>query len=592
MLTARVLLAPSISTLLMDQHRGHRTEMLEAYAAAARQLEAERPTAIVALTARWEAPGPFMADSGRRHSTLTDYHGFGVEVRYDCHGSPALARAIVDAARAAGVRAATTTRGVDSGVSVPLHFLASRRLYPVVPVSLARATAAGHRAWGAALRRALDAWPERVAFVVGGMLSHNVHAWNLKRETPEAQSFDGRVIEVLKAGAWDELERLESPARAKALPEANLMHLEVLRGLLGEDLAGTLLCYEPGPGVGAALVEFLVGEAAVLPATAEPVASPEAKRDRRLHVPVQFERRLFPRAVERRPYRPGARPEARTGAPRPSMRPGAPRPSARPGGPRPSMRPGAPRPSARPGGPRPSVRPGGPRPSMRPDGPRPNVRPGGPRPSARPGGPRPSVRPGGPRPSMRPDGPRPSVRPVGPRPSMRPGGPRPSVRPGGPRPSARPGGPRPSARPGGPRPSMRPGGPRPSVRPVGPRPSARPGGPRPSARPGGPRPSARPGGPRPSARPGGPRPSVRPVGPRPSMRPGGPRPSARSGGPRPSVRPGGPRPSMRPGGPRPSARSGGPRPSMRPGAPRPSARPGSRPGPRPGSGRGPRPRPR
>jgi len=116
MLTARILLAPHVSTLLMDQHRGHHTEMLEAYAAAARELEAERPAAIVALTARWEAPGPFLADAGRRHTTLTDYYGFGVEVRYDCHGAPALARALVESARAAGVRAATTTRGVDSGV--------------------------------------------------------------------------------------------------------------------------------------------------------------------------------------------------------------------------------------------------------------------------------------------------------------------------------------------------------------------------------------------------------------------------------------------------------------------------------------------
>ena len=547
MLTARVLLAPSISTLLMDQHRGHRTEMLEAYAAAARQLEAEQPTAIVALTARWEAPGPFLADAGRRHSTLTDYHGFGVEVRYDCHGAPALARAIVDAALAAGVRAATTTRGVDSGVSVPLHFLASRRLCQVVPVSLARGTSAEHRAWGAALRRALDAWPERVAFVVGGMLSHNVHAWNLKRETPEAQSFDGRVLEVLQAGAWDELERLELRLRAKALPEANLMHLEVLRGLLGEDLAGTVRCYEPGPGVGAALVEFLVGEPAALPAATVPASAPEPKRDRRLHVPVQFEHRLFPRSVERRVSRPVARPGSRPGSPRPSARPGSPRPSARPGSARPSARPESVRPDARPGSARPSARPGGPRPSFRPDGPRPSARPG----SARS--------------SFRPDGPRPSARPGNARPSVRPGGPRPSARPGNARPGARPGSARPSARPGSARSSFRPG-------------SARP--------------SARPGSARSSFRPGSARPSARPGNARPSVRPGGPRPSARPGGPRPSARPGGPRPSARPSGPRPSAWSRGPRPSARPGNLRPGARPGSRPRPKPDGGRGPRPRPR
>ncbi len=319
--------------------------MLEAYAAAARQLEAEQPTAIVALTARWEAPGPFLADAGRRHSTLTDYYGFGVEVRYDCHGAPALARAIVEAARAAGVRAATTTRGVDSGVSVPLHFLASRRLYPVVPVSLTRGTSTEHRAWGAALRRALDAWPERVAFVVGGMLSHNVHAWNLKRETPEAQSFDGRVIEVLKAGAWDELARLELRSRAKALPEANLMHLEVLRGLLGCGSRGRRCCAtNPGRAWGGA--GRVPGGRARGPASGRPSPHllPSQSGIRRLHVPVQFERRLFPRPIERRGPRPAARSGARPGSPRPSVRPGSPRPSARPGGPRPDARPRQPAP--------------------------------------------------------------------------------------------------------------------------------------------------------------------------------------------------------------------------------------------------------
>jgi aromatic ring-opening dioxygenase catalytic subunit (LigB family) len=272
MLTARVLLAPHVPTLLVDRHRGHRTEMIEAYAAAARAFQAEEPEVIVVVSARWVAPGPFLVDASRRHSTLTDYHGFGVEVRYDCPGEPALAKALAKAGQAVGVRAGTTERGVDSGVTVPLHFLARGRGLPVVPVSLARVRGGAHRAWGAALRRALDEWPRRVAFVAGGMLSHNTHAWSLKRDTPEAQAFDARVLEALRTGAWDDLLRLEKRRHAKAQPEANLMHLEVLRGLLGQDRAGTVLCYEPGPGVGAALVEFLVGEPAPVP----PPPLPEA----------------------------------------------------------------------------------------------------------------------------------------------------------------------------------------------------------------------------------------------------------------------------------------------------------------------------
>jgi aromatic ring-opening dioxygenase catalytic subunit (LigB family) len=345
MLTARVWLAPHLSTLLVDQHRGHRTEMLQALASAARGFEAEQPAAIVALSARWEAPGPFLADEGRQHATLTDYYGFGVEVRYDCAGSTALARALVDVARAGGVRAATTLRGVDSGVSVPLHFLAPRRAVPVVPVSLARRTGAEHRAWGAALRRALDGRPERIAFVVGGMLSHNVHAWNLRREIPEARALDERVLEALRAGTWDGLARIESRPHAQARPEANLMHLEVLRGLLGGDLPGQVLCYEPGPGVGAALVQFLVGEPAPLPPMeAEPAQAPRHAWERRR-----------PSTLWSGTTRGGARPRPRAGTPvgrgressrgpRPRPRPAAPAGRGRESfrGPRPRPRPAAP----------------------------------------------------------------------------------------------------------------------------------------------------------------------------------------------------------------------------------------------------------
>src|SRR5262245_42555497 len=101
MLTSRPLLAPHLPTLLVDQHRGHRTEMLEALAEAGARLQAESPAAVVALSARWESPGPFLVGSDARHRTLTDYAGFGVEGRYDCDGHPGLARALVEAGQRA-----------------------------------------------------------------------------------------------------------------------------------------------------------------------------------------------------------------------------------------------------------------------------------------------------------------------------------------------------------------------------------------------------------------------------------------------------------------------------------------------------------
>src|SRR6185503_5835718 len=113
MLTSRVLLVPTISTLLVDEHRRHRTEMLEALEAESTALRAESPAAIVALSARWASDGPFLVGAAKRHRTVTDYTGFGVEVRYDCTGNPALARALVDAGSRAKVRVAEASRGVD-----------------------------------------------------------------------------------------------------------------------------------------------------------------------------------------------------------------------------------------------------------------------------------------------------------------------------------------------------------------------------------------------------------------------------------------------------------------------------------------------
>ena len=256
MLTTCALLLPSVPTMLIDEQRGDFTEMIEAVTAAGDRLALEAPDALVALSARWASAGAFHADDARTHRSVIDLPGFGVEPRYDCPGHPELARAIVAGAQRAGVRAACARRGTDTGLSVPLHFLARERRVPVVPVSITDGTRADHRAWGESIRRTLEKRPERVAFVVGGALAFNLHAFNLHRDLDEAHELDRRVLDSLRQGHWSALAELEPPLVEKARPEAELRHLEVLRGFLLGDLRGRVLEHESSPGLGIALVEF------------------------------------------------------------------------------------------------------------------------------------------------------------------------------------------------------------------------------------------------------------------------------------------------------------------------------------------------
>ena len=256
MLTSRALLLPSVPTMLIDEQRGDFTEMIEAVTAAGRRLASEAPEAIVALSARWVSNGPFHADDAREHASVIDLPAFGVEPRYNCAGHPVLARELVEQASRAGLRAACARHGMDTGVSVPLHFLAPERRLPVVPLSLSEGTREEHRAWGESIRHTLQRCRERVVFVVGGALAFNLHAFNLRRELAEAQDLDERVLDAVRLGQWGALAALDPKLIEKARPEAALHHLEVLRGFLLGDLPGRVLERESSPGLGTALVEF------------------------------------------------------------------------------------------------------------------------------------------------------------------------------------------------------------------------------------------------------------------------------------------------------------------------------------------------
>jgi aromatic ring-opening dioxygenase catalytic subunit (LigB family) len=262
-LTSHAYLVPHLPTLLVDEHRRHKTAMLAALGALGERLRAGAPDVVLVVSTHWQPGGPFLVDQGRRHATITDYGGFGVEVRYDCPGHPALARALIEAGLRAGVRVAGAERGVDHAVTVPLHFLFPQPVVPVVPLSMSQRPHGECRRWGEVAAETLRASPLRCAFLVSGSFAHDLHSWSLGREVPECVEFDELMLGALGRGEWSAVERVDPRLRERAKPEAELRHLAMLRGFLGGDAAGELLAYERLPAVGAALMEFGVAASGI-----------------------------------------------------------------------------------------------------------------------------------------------------------------------------------------------------------------------------------------------------------------------------------------------------------------------------------------
>ena len=258
MLISHALLVPHLPTLMIDDQRGHHAGMVTALRAASERLFEEMPGALVVVSARWGTPGPFMIDAADRHDLPVAFGGYNIGGRYRGPGHPALARALVDAGTKAGLRVFATLRHMDTGIAVPMHFLVPARDLPVVPLSIVNQPREECRRWGAVIRDVLEAWPERVAFIVSGLLTFNLHAWMLHRDVPEGLDFDQRTLEALKVGQWGGLADYDERTLERIQPEARLRHLEMLRGFLGEDVKGIVHCYEAGTGVGAALIEFPV----------------------------------------------------------------------------------------------------------------------------------------------------------------------------------------------------------------------------------------------------------------------------------------------------------------------------------------------
>lgn len=177
--------------------------------------------------------------------------------RYTFEVHEPLARAIVEQGIEAGFDL-TYSQDVplDYAFYVPLHFTMPEPRVPIVPLYVnvylpPQPAPRRCHAWGQALRRILDARPERVALVASGGLSH--YPGTDRYSSPDFD-FDRALLASLAQGRGDETARLTGEELDKA-GNVELRTWITLLGAVGTARA-EVLAYEPSWHHGNAVVAW------------------------------------------------------------------------------------------------------------------------------------------------------------------------------------------------------------------------------------------------------------------------------------------------------------------------------------------------
>lgn|SRR5690554_3567345 len=206
-------------------------------------LVGRRPSAVLVISAHWEAPA-FTVNARERHELLFDYYGFPehtYRLQWPARGDAALAARVERLVAQAGLpEARDDTRGLDHGVFIPFMLIDPDAELPVVQLSLREGLdPAEHLALGRALAPLRD---EGVLIVGTGMSFHNMRRFrrdNLGLD-PDSVAFGDWLAQAIAAPpearerALADWERAPS-ARTAHPREEHLIPLHVVAGAAGGD---------------------------------------------------------------------------------------------------------------------------------------------------------------------------------------------------------------------------------------------------------------------------------------------------------------------------------------------------------------------
>jgi aromatic ring-opening dioxygenase catalytic subunit (LigB family) len=203
----------------------------------------ERPTALLVVSAHWEAPVATVM-SGAHPPMLYDYSGFGAEaykIQWPAPGAPHLAARAKALLERAGFKTAEDAgRGFDHGTFVPLKLAVPQADIPVLQISLLRGLdPEAHLAMGRALAPLRD---EGVLFVGSGLSYHNMRGFGQPSSEDPSRRFDAWIADSMQLPAAERADRLrhwkDAPGALQCHPrEEHLMPLHVMAGAGGDDVA-------------------------------------------------------------------------------------------------------------------------------------------------------------------------------------------------------------------------------------------------------------------------------------------------------------------------------------------------------------------
>lgn len=160
-------------------------------------------------------------------------------------GSPQMAEHIATAVREAGLEVEKAPRvDLDHGLIVPLRLMLPRPDVPVVPIITQphrSFSPFGARAFGAAMRQAVERSGMRVAMLATGGLSHWLDPGKFGGVDVE---FDGYLLDMLRAGRGNDIANLE-PYPLLDHGQYEFPNWLIMLGLVGPGVRGEVYTYEP-----------------------------------------------------------------------------------------------------------------------------------------------------------------------------------------------------------------------------------------------------------------------------------------------------------------------------------------------------------